>query len=154
MGARQKWCQRTNIQNIPLHIQELNYIKCVYELEGHFGEKVLSSNLLPLFGPSKKPLASFPNCLLKSTLVEPAFFYALLPCHKRVKQNTIGITKEACAELPHHREHVPAYQIKNKMPLIHHTIKSYGCNYTIKDDKNLNERICGHPMMKPKCQLM
>jgi len=72
----------------------------------------------------KKPLASFFNCLLKSIQVEPAFFYALLPCHKGAKRNTIRVTKETGAKLSHHKGPVPTYPMEKKMPLIHHAIES------------------------------
>jgi hypothetical protein len=113
------------LENIILHIQELNYGKGVYELEGHVGEEALNLDLLPKLGLSKKTLpTSFPSCLLKSVQVKPTFLYALLPCHEEVKRNTIGIIKGTNAKLPHHRGHVPTYPMENKMPLIHHTIKS------------------------------
>jgi hypothetical protein len=110
---------------------------------------------MPKLRPSKKTLpASFLSCLLKNIQVELTFLYALLPCHKGAKWNTIVVTKGASAKLPHHKGLVPTYPIENKTPFIHHAIESYGCNYTIKDDKSLNERIRGHPMMKPKSKLM
>jgi hypothetical protein len=37
-------------KSIPLHNYELNYEKCIYELEDHVGEKTLSLNLLPKLG--------------------------------------------------------------------------------------------------------
>ncbi len=52
-------------ENIPLHIQELNYGENVYEQEDHVEENAFTLNLLP-----KLRLAtlfiSFPNCPLKS----------------------------------------------------------------------------------------
>ncbi len=48
------------LENIPLHIQKLNYEKSVYELEDHVGEMALSLNLLLKLGPAKRTiLASF-----------------------------------------------------------------------------------------------
>jgi hypothetical protein len=41
-------------ENIPLHVQELNYEKGVYKLEDHVGEKALGSNLLPKLGFAKR----------------------------------------------------------------------------------------------------
>jgi hypothetical protein len=35
------------LENIPLHIRELNYEQNVYELEDHVGEKALSLNFTP-----------------------------------------------------------------------------------------------------------
>jgi hypothetical protein len=68
-------------------------------------------------GLQKKPLASFFNCLLESIQVEPAFLYALLPCHKGAKQNTIKVIKETSAKLPHHKGPVPTYPMEKKCHL-------------------------------------
>jgi hypothetical protein len=38
--------------------------------------------------------------------------------------------------------------MENEMPLVHHAIEQWGCDYTIKDNKGLNERNQGHPMLK------
>jgi len=55
------------LKSIPLHIQELNCKKNVYELEDHVGEKALGSNLSPKLGPAKRTfLTSFLSRLLKS----------------------------------------------------------------------------------------
>ncbi len=40
------------------------------------------------------------------------------------------------------------------MSFVHHDVEQWGCGYTIKDDKNLNERTQGHPMFKPMSKLM
>ncbi len=40
------------------------------------------------------------------------------------------------------------------MPFVHHAVKQWGCGYTIEDDKGLNEKIQGHPMLKPMFKLM
>jgi hypothetical protein len=54
-------------ENIPLHVQKINYKKGVYELEDHVGEEAQNSNLLPKLGPVKSIfLISFPDRLLKS----------------------------------------------------------------------------------------
>ncbi len=88
------------LESIPLHIQKLNYGKGVCELEAHVGEKALSLNLLPKFGPSKKTIpANFPSSLLQSARVKLTFRYALFPYHERVKRNTIGVTKRVNAKL-------------------------------------------------------
>ncbi len=42
------------LENIPLHIRELNYEKNVYELKNHVGEEALSLNLSPLVHPRIK----------------------------------------------------------------------------------------------------
>jgi hypothetical protein len=44
--------------------------------------------------------------------------------------------------------------MKNKMPLVHHAIKWWGYDYTIKDGKGLNERTQGQSMLKPMSKLM
>jgi hypothetical protein len=38
----------------PLHVQGLNYGKCIYELEDHVEEEALNSNLLSKLRPIKK----------------------------------------------------------------------------------------------------
>jgi hypothetical protein len=43
--------------------------------------------------------------------------------HEKAKQNTIGVTRKANAKLPHCTSQVQDYPMKNKMPLVHHTIK-------------------------------
>ncbi len=54
-------------ENIPLHFQELNYKKNIYELEDHVGEKAFNSNLLPKLKPVKKTFFTcFPTYLLKN----------------------------------------------------------------------------------------
>jgi hypothetical protein len=50
--------------------------------------------------------------------------------------------------------HVLVYPMKNEMPLLHHAIKWWGCGYTIEDNKSLNERTKGHPMLKPMSKLI
>ncbi len=47
-----------------------------------------------------------------------------------------------------------AYLMENEMPFVHHTIEWWGCGYTNKDDKNLNERTRKHLMLKPESKLM
>jgi hypothetical protein len=111
------------LESIPLHIQGLNNGKCIYELEDHVGEKALSSNLwLSKLEPIKKiPCVGFLNHLLENAWVKFAFPYAMLPFHKGVEQNTIGITKGTNVKQPHHRGLVLAYLVENKMPLVHHS---------------------------------
>jgi hypothetical protein len=104
--------------------------------------------------PAKKtPLISLPNHLLESIWIKSMFPYALLPHHKGVKWNTIGITKRASAKVPHCMGHVLAYPMENKMSLVHHSIEQWGCSYTNKDDKGLIERTQGHIMLKPSPSL-
>ncbi len=55
------------LEIIFLYFQGLNCRKDIYELEDHFGEESLNSNLLLKFKPIKKiPPTSFPNRLLES----------------------------------------------------------------------------------------
>jgi hypothetical protein len=82
------------------------------------------------------------------------FFYAMLPYHEKAKRDTIGITRETSAKLPHHLGHVLSYPMENKMPFVYHVAKWEACNCTIKDDESLNERTQKHPMTKPKSKLM
>jgi hypothetical protein len=51
------------------------------------------------------------------------FPYAQLPFFRKAKQNTIEVTKEINAKLPHHRGHVLTYPLENKMPFINYIIK-------------------------------
>jgi hypothetical protein len=82
------------------------------------------------------------------------FLYALSPHHERIKQNTIWVTKGVNVRLPHYTGLVLVYPMENEMSFVHHTIKWWGYNYTIKDGKGLNERTQRHPMMKPMSKLM
>jgi hypothetical protein len=51
------------------------------------------------------------------------FAYAQWPPLEKAKQDTTGVTKGANVKLPHHKGHVPTYQVKNEMPRVHHIIK-------------------------------
>jgi hypothetical protein len=44
--------------------------------------------------------------------------------------------------------------MENETPFIHHVVEWQGCDYTIEDDENLNERTKRDPKMKPKSKLM
>ncbi len=111
-------------KNIPLHVQKVNYEEDIYELKDHVGEEALSLNLLPKLGLAKRTfLASFPNCLLESALVESTFPYALLPHHKGAKVRHIVVTRGTKAKLSHHKNHMLIYPMENEMPLVHHIIK-------------------------------
>ncbi len=124
-------------------------------IRDHVGEKALNSNLLPKFGHAKKiPPTSFPNHLLEKAWVEFAFPYAPLPRHDGAKWNTIGVITKASAKLPHHRGLALVYTMENETPFIHHVVEWQGCDYTIEDDENLNERTKRDPKMKPKSKLM
>ncbi len=41
---------------------------------------------------------------------------------KWAKQDTTEVARGTNAKLPHHKGHVPTYQVENKMPLVHHVI--------------------------------
>jgi hypothetical protein len=47
-----------------------------------------------------------------------------------------------------------AYPMENEMPLIHHAVEWWGCNYTNEDGKGLSGRTQGHLMLKTKSKLM
>jgi hypothetical protein len=82
------------------------------------------------------------------------FPYALSPHHEGAKRNTIGVIGGTSAKLPHYTSLALAYLMENKMSFVHHTVERWGCGYIIKDDKCLNERTQGHPMLKPMSKLM
>jgi hypothetical protein len=42
--------------------------------------------------------------------------------------------------MPHYTSLELAYQMENKMSLIHHAIKCWGWSYIIEDEKSLNEK--------------
>jgi hypothetical protein len=77
------------------------------------------------------------------------FLYAMLPCHEGAKQDTIGVTGGTNAKLPHYMNPMLTYPMENEMSLVHHVVEWWGCGYTIENDKGLNERTQGHPMLKP-----
>jgi hypothetical protein len=72
---------------------------------------------------------------------------------KGQKKHHCGNKRNKC-QSTHHKGFVLAYLMKNKMPLVHHSIKQQGCDCIIKDDKSVNGRTWGHPMSKPKLKLM
>ncbi len=161
-----KWCRRMWVwenmvpkhkllESIPQHEQGLNYGASIYELDDHVGENGLNLNwLTKLMFAKKTLLASFPSCLLKKPWVKSAFPYALLPRHKGPKWDTIGVIRGASAKLPHYMGPTLVYIMENKMSLVHHIVEWRGCGYINEDGKGLNERIQGHPMLKPKSELM
>ncbi len=121
----------------------------------HVGEEALSLNLMPNFGLVRKILlVNFLNHLIENIWIRFMFPYAQLPFPKEAKQNTIEVTKETNAKLPHHKGHVLTHPLENKMPFVHYIIKLWGCNCIVGDDKNLNGRTWGHSMLKPKPKLM
>jgi hypothetical protein len=77
-----------------------------------------------------------------------------LPHHEGAKQNNIKVIRGTNAKLPHHRGLALTYPMENEMSLIHHIVERQGSDYTIEDNKSLNERTQGHPKMKPKSKLM
>ncbi len=55
VGVGENGAKMWMFENIPLHIQELNYENLnIYELKDHVGEMALSLNLPPKHGPTKK----------------------------------------------------------------------------------------------------
>jgi len=55
VGVGENGAKMWMFENIPLHIQELNYENLnIYELKDHVGEMALSLNLPPKLGPTKK----------------------------------------------------------------------------------------------------
>jgi hypothetical protein len=46
------------------------------------------------------------------------------------------------------------YPMENEMPRVHHVIERWVRGYTNEDNKGLNEKTQGHPMLKPKSRLM
>jgi hypothetical protein len=77
--------------------------------------------LSPKLGFIKKKIPiSFPSHLLKIAWVKSTFFYTILPHHKGVKQNTIGVIIITNVKLPHHKGFMPVYPMENKMSFAHH----------------------------------
>ncbi len=68
------------------------------------------------------------------------FPYALLAHHEDGKRNTIGVIKKTSVKLPHHRGLALTYLMENGMSFVHHVIEQHGCDYTIEDNENLNEK--------------
>jgi len=68
------------------------------------------------------------------------FPYGLSPCHEQAKRNTIGVVGGASAKLPHCMCLALTYPMKNKMPLVHHIVKRWGCSYIDEDNKHLSEK--------------
>jgi len=88
------------LKSIPLHIQELNYKKGVYELGDHVGEEALTLNLPLKLGSIRRiPFACFSNCLLQNVWIKFSFPYAF----EGAKRNTIGVTRRANSKLTYHR---------------------------------------------------
>jgi len=124
-------------------------------LEDHVGEMGLSSNWPTKLGLAKKPLPiGFPNCLLQNVLVKFVFPYVVSPHHEKAKWNTIRVTRGASAKLPHYTSLALVYPMENEMSFVHYIVKQWGCDYSNKDGKGLNERTQGHPMLKPKSKMM
>jgi hypothetical protein len=59
MGVREMVPENVLLENILLHVQGLNYEKCVHELKDHVGHEALSLNLLLKLGPIKEFLLQF-----------------------------------------------------------------------------------------------
>jgi hypothetical protein len=82
------------------------------------------------------------------------FPYALSPQHEGAKRDTIGVVGGTSAKLSHYTNPALTYPMENKMPLVHHAIKWWGCGSTIENNKGLNERTQGHSMLKPMSKSM
>jgi hypothetical protein len=61
-------------------------------------------------------------------------------CHEDAKRDTIKVARGTNAKLPHFTGHALSYPTENEMSLVHHVVEQWGCNYTNKDSKGLNER--------------
>jgi hypothetical protein len=68
------------------------------------------------------------------------FPYAPLACHEGGKRNTIGVIKKTSVKLPHHKGLVLTYLMENEMSFVHHVMEQQGCDYTIENNENLNEK--------------
>jgi hypothetical protein len=73
---------------------------------------------------------------------------------QRSKQDTVGVVGGASAKLPHCTSLALDYLMENEMPFVNHIVKWWGCSYTIENDKGLNGRTQGHPILKPMSKLM
>jgi hypothetical protein len=78
----------------------------------------------------------------------------MLPHHEEAKRNTIGVIGRASVKLPHCTGPMLVYPMENEMPIVHHVVEWWGCNYTNEDGKGLSKRTQGHLMLKPKSKLM
>jgi len=63
------------------------------------------------------------------------FPYALSPHYEEAMQITIGVIRKTSAKLSHYTSLVLTYPVENEMPLKHHAIKRWGCNYINKTTK-------------------
>jgi hypothetical protein len=74
--------------------------------------------------------------------MKSTFPFAMLPQHEGAKQNIIGVARGTSAKLPQCTNLTLIYLMENKIdhPFVHHVVKWWGCDYTIEDDKGLNER--------------
>jgi hypothetical protein len=59
VGVRENGAKHELLENVSLHVQELNYRENFYELEDHVGEEALSLDLPLKFGPIKKFVLHF-----------------------------------------------------------------------------------------------
>jgi hypothetical protein len=67
VGVRKNGAKCELFENIPLHVQKLNYKKNVYELKDQFGEKAQNLNLLPKLGTVRRIIPiGFLDYLLES----------------------------------------------------------------------------------------
>ncbi len=78
----------------------------------------------------------------------------MLPCHEEAKRDIIGVIGRVNAKLPHYTGLMLTYPMENEMPLEHHIVDWWGCDYIDEDGKGLSERIQKHLMLKLKSKLM
>jgi len=146
-GARKNGAKvRTTWKYSPTHPRGKLQSKHLWVGKSCWGKNIELELVVKGWAHKKTPFVSFPNRLLENAKVKSAFIYALSSQHNEAKWNTNGIAKGTSVKL--------AYPMKNKMPLVHHAIKQWGYDYTIKDGKGLNERTQGQSMLKPMSKLM
>ncbi len=92
--------------------------------------------------------------MLKSAWVKSMFPYAVSPCHKETKWDSIGVAGRTSVKLPHYMGPMLVYPMENEMSLIHHVVEQWGCGYTNENNQSPIEKTRGHLMLKPKSKLM
>jgi hypothetical protein len=73
-------------------------------------------------------------------MLESKFPYALSPHHEGAKKDTIGVAIGVSANLLHYMNLALIYPMENEMPLVHHIVEWWGCDYTNENNKCLSER--------------
>ncbi len=77
--------------------------------------------------------------MLENVWIKSTFPYAMSPCHEEAKWNTIRVVRRASAKLPHYTDPALVYPMENEMPLVHHVVVQWGCDYIDEDDKGLSK---------------